>query len=73
MIHWVKMSQMTINWSKTKAMFITKRHTEIEHIKSIHIDGFEVEVVKEFKLLGIMIDHSLSFNDLLIDLKKSKH
>jgi len=70
LIHWVKMSQMTINWSKTKAMFITKRHTEVEHIKSIHIDGFEVEVVKKFKLLGIMIDHTLSFNDYLIDLKK---
>ena len=24
------MSQMTINWSKTKAIFITKRHTEVE-------------------------------------------
>ena len=59
-LDWVKFNQLTINWSKTKLMFITKQRCA--RPSSLIIDGFNVEVVDEFKLLGITIDHNLLFN-----------
>ena len=54
-LDWVKFNQLTINWSKTKLMFITKQRTA--RPSSLVIDGFSVEIVDEFKLLGITIDN----------------
>ena len=59
-LDWVKFNQLTINWSKTKLMFITKQRSA--RPGHLIIDGFSVEVVDEFKLLGITIDHNLIFN-----------
>ena len=53
-LDWVKLNQLTINRSKTKMMFITKQRTACP--SSLIIDGCGVEVLDEFKLLGITID-----------------
>ena len=68
---WCKYNQMTINWSKTKIMFLTKKHVVFpDHII---IDGSEVEVVHSFKLLGCFIDDKLSFTDHIQHIKSSVH
>ena len=57
---WCKYNRIDINWSKTKIMFISnKRNVELP--KVIDICNHEVEVVDEFKLLGIIIDNKLTF------------
>ena len=58
-LDWVKYNQLTINLSKTKLMFITKQRAVRPSF--LVIDGCNVEVVEEFKLLGITIDHNLFF------------
>ena len=50
-------------------MFITEHR--IVHPLSLMIDGFDVEEVDDFKLLGITIDHNLFFNKYLVRLKLS--
>jgi hypothetical protein len=58
---------MIINWSKTKFMILTNKKIIIPRvIKSLNND---VEVVEEFKLLGIMIDSKLNFERYFEQLK----
>ena len=68
-LDWVKYNQLTINWSKTKLIFITKQRAI--HPNSLVIDGWSVEVVDELELLGILIDHNLLFNKYVDRLKSS--
>ena len=67
LLDWIKYNRMSINWSKTKVMFITKKHVEIP--KTLNIDGNAVDVVNKFKLLGVVIDKDLSFKDHVDSLK----
>jgi len=60
---------MSINWEKTKIMFLTKAKVNLP--ESVNICGSNVEVVSEFKLLGICIDKSLTFCKYVDSLKKS--
>ena len=48
-------------------MFITKKNVVFPD--TIKIDDFEIEVVKEFKLLGVTIDNKFSFNSFFNSLK----
>ena len=68
-LDWVKYNQLTINWSKTKLMFITKQRAVRPNF--LVIDGCYVDVVDEFKLLGILIDHNLFFNKFVDRLKST--
>ena len=70
LLNWIKFNQLTINWNKTKFMFISNCSFKDELPRFVNIFGHEVEVVKKFKLLGVMIDSCLNFNDYLIDIKK---
>ena len=69
-LEWVKMNQLSINWAKTKFMFVTKKKI-IDLPSRISIMGNEVEVVDSFKLLGVTIDSSLSFDINLKLIKKT--
>ena len=68
-LDWVKYNQLTINWSKTKLMFITEQRTVRPSF--LVIDGCNVEVVDEFKFLGSTIDRSLLFNKYVDRLRSS--
>lgn len=66
--HWCKYNQLDINWTKTKAMFISKkmdttseRRTRLHFPSHIRIGDNDVEVVQSFKLLGVTIDNKLNF------------
>ena len=61
-LEWVHFNEMSINWKKTKFMILSKCKF-LEHPKFITIADKAVDVVSTFKLLGINIDHTLSFND----------
>jgi len=60
LILWCEHNQLYINWSKTKAMFITNKR--VKWSKEIAFDNVKIEVVDHFKLLGVWLDCKLSFN-----------
>jgi hypothetical protein len=62
---WCKYNKMDINWKKTYVMFICSK--EIETPTSIILNKVPVEVVKEFKLLGVTIDSKLDFGQYVSD------
>jgi hypothetical protein len=68
--NWCTFNRMDINWTKTKVMFIhNKRNILIPEV--IPFDGHDIEVVNEFKLLGITIDNKMNFKGHVNDLRKS--
>lgn len=67
-IEWCKFNRIDINWSKTKIMFVTNKRN-ICVPESILIDNNNVEVVNNFKLLGVTIDNKLSFEKYVSDNK----
>ena len=68
-LDWFKYNQLTINWSKTKLMFITK-HIAVRP-SFLVIYGCNVEVVDEFKLLDKTINHNLLFIKYIDRLKST--
>ena len=59
---WIKSNNLFINWSKTKFMFITSgRMRKCILPENIFLENKQVEVVKEFKLLGCILDSKLTF------------
>ena len=63
---------MDINWSKTFFMIVTAKHKSKMMIPtSIEIDSHEVAVTDSFKLLGVLIDNDLTFNQHIVQHKKT--
>ena len=67
-LEWVKFNQLTVNWSKTKFMFLTNNWVGIPN--TIRIESSEVEIVDCFKLFGCQIDHKLLFEEHYQHVKK---
>ena len=59
---WLCYSKLSLNVSKSKSMFITCNKT-VTIPKPIVINDQEIEVVSEFKYLGIVVDSTLSFTN----------
>jgi len=57
---WLKQNRLSLNADKTKYMIFHTRQKNITPI-SIAIDGKQIENVKSFKFLGIMLDESLTW------------
>jgi hypothetical protein len=67
---WCRFNKVDINWKKSEIMFISnKQNTIIPEF--IDIDGNQVKVVSEFKLLGIIIDNKLNFKSNTTKIKRS--
>jgi hypothetical protein len=64
-----KYNQLFINYDKTHLMFITNRH-KIVQPKTIIMNNKEINVVQDFKLLGVTIDNKLNFNKYVSEVKK---
>lgn len=60
--HWLRLNKLKLNVSKTKVMVIG-HSASATAINSILMDGEELEMVNQFKYLGVMIDHKLKFED----------
>ena len=52
---------MLVNPSKTRGMLISRSRTVERLFPDLLIDGFVVEMVSEFKILGVILDSKLSF------------
>jgi hypothetical protein len=68
---WVKHNLLEINWAKTKFMFLGSKNSSTLIPENILIGDNQVEVVNEFKLLGITLDSKLSFTCFTKQLAKS--
>ena len=72
---WTLLNRLTINWSKTKAMVIFPRKKCSKNPFSTFLlkidENNSVEFVKEFKLLGVILDEILSFDKHYMHIKKS--
>ena len=69
-LEWVKYNKLVINWDKTKFMFLSKKKQQ-NFPNKINVDGNDVEVVKVFKLLGILIDNDLHFHNYVRSIKSN--
>lgn len=68
LIDWCAYNRLDINWDKTEIMIVTKKRN-INIPSSIMINNIKINVVDKFKLLGIIIDNKLNFQDYLYELK----
>ena len=60
LIDWCNRNHLQINWSKTQAMFVSyKRYNRPKDLK---IDKNTIEIITNFKLLGVWIDNKFNFN-----------
>ncbi|XP_023241290.1 uncharacterized protein LOC111639625 [Centruroides sculpturatus] len=65
MIHdWGVLNKLCFNTNKTKAIVFNKpRHRNLyTHVPTLRMDGKHIAVVRELKYLGIILDHTLSWN-----------
>ena len=60
LFEWRAVNRLDINWKKTFAMFITNKKLTLP--TTVTINGISVDVVTNFKLLGVTIDTKLSFS-----------
>jgi hypothetical protein len=59
--NWCSNNRLDINWAKTKIMFIhNKRNVVLP--KEFVFENSPIEIVSEFKLLGITIDNKMNFS-----------
>ena len=66
--NWTSFNRMTINWVKTKAMFISRQG--ITTPAQMKINNQQVEVVDEFKLLGVIINRNLDISSHVNAIKR---
>ena len=59
-IIWCYFNRLDINWDKTELMFFIQKR-KIDFPKNIMIQDKSINVVDQFKLLGIIIDNDLTF------------
>ena len=72
LLKWCKFNRMDINWSKTFFMIVTAKHKSKMAIPtSIEIDSHDVVVTDSFKLLGVLIDNDLTFNQHIVNICKN--
>ena len=58
---WCNHNRLYINWSKTYIMVITNKRITVPNY--VEFDSVKVEIIDKFKLLGVLIDNKLHFND----------
>ena len=68
LLEWCDINKMDINWSKTFFMIITNQR--FKHPTTIEVLNINIEVVKTFKLLGVLIDDKLFVHQTKKDIYK---
>ena len=58
---WADDWKMRLNTGKTQVMVISTKDSDIAWKPKLHLEGVELEVVKEYKFLGVTIDGGLRF------------
>ena len=63
---WIKHNRLVINWKKTHAMlfnFNTTHHKFDYRNCDLFFDGIKIEFLEHTRILGVIIDHNLDFNE----------
>ena len=63
-VNWAKGHKLNFTAKKCKSMLFT-RNRSLKEPQNLKIGGFEIEWVKKYKYLGIIIDKHLDWNDQL--------
>ena len=58
---WADEWKMCLNADKTQVMVISSSRQETSWAPNLHLEGRKLEVVKEYKFLGVIIDNELRF------------
>ena len=58
----LKHSCLQLNTSKTVAMFFSKTHSSLSDEPDILVSGERLQIVPEYKYLGVILDSNLSFS-----------
>ena len=71
---WFNSNNLTVNLDKTRGMYYSKNvHDDCEH-PVIRANGVQLEFVKNYSYLGIVLDNKLQFNDhIKNNIKKAGH
>jgi hypothetical protein len=64
---WCEHNHIDVNWSKTFIMFVTNKR--ISPPNELTLNANVIEVVLNFKLLGVTIDNKLNFNKFTSELR----
>lgn len=71
---WCQLNKLTLNLSKTKVMLFSnkpnKLHAQFKKDISVMIDGTLLDIVNEFKYLGIILDEKLTYTSHIKMLKQ---
>lgn len=72
--HWCQLNRLTLNLSKTKVMLFSnkpnKMHARLKKEICISIDGVRLDIVNEFKYLGMILDEKLTYTSHIKMLKQ---
>ena len=59
LIDWCDHNRLFVNFDKTNIMFVTNKRTEKP--KSVELNNCSIQVVDDFRLLGVTLDSKFSF------------
>ena len=69
LINWCKTNKLDLNWSKTFFFFI--KNKRFNYPREFLINNNVIQVVDNFKLLGVTLDSKLSFDEFITCTKKT--
>ena len=58
---WAKDWKMSLNEGKTKCMVISSNQSDLEWTPNLHLNDIQLETVKEYRFLGVIIGNDLRF------------
>ena len=70
---WFGYNKLTVNLDKTKCMYFGKSEHYEDESMQLNVNGVQMELVKSFSYLGIIIDNKLQFNDHIKRCKLFRH
>ena len=62
---WCNVNRLSINWSKTKQMVVSRDCLDDVNIPVLKIDGESISNVSFYNYLGVIVDNKLQFNNFL--------
>ena len=60
---WLIVNKLSLNYTKTQYMMVTKRNNNINNNFRIHVDDIKIERAKKYKYLGVWLDEELSWKN----------
>ncbi|XP_066264656.1 uncharacterized protein [Branchiostoma lanceolatum] len=63
MLNWCPQWNMKVEPSKTKAMIFPPPHADKTHTEDLKVDSKNIQLVDDFKLVGVTLDQQLTFSN----------